>query len=166
MGLNSFAALTYNGTALSGDVTMTSVGGVDVSADHIELYEVQWGTRVGTEGQSHRASAHRRILPIRLMKRVDGTTPELYQALTTNATIAGDIKIFDTNPEDGTTRHRFTITIAGARILAIESRSPDAFDADQSNRPPYEVLELVPHTITYTDVVNSKEYTDEWSTAV
>jgi type VI secretion system Hcp family effector len=100
------------------------------------------------------------------MKRVDGTTPELYQALTTNATISGDIKIFDTNPEDGTTRHRFTITIAGARILAIESRSPDAFDADQSNRPPYEVVEVVPHTITYTDVVNSKEYTDEWSTAV
>ncbi len=166
MALNAFAALTYNGTALAGDVTMTTVGGVDVSADHMELYEVKFGTRVGTEGQSHRASSHRRILPISIMKRIDGTTPELYQALTTNATIAGDIKIFDTNPEDGSTRHRFTITISGARILAVESRSPDAFDADMSNRPPFEVVELVPHTITYTDVVNSKEYTDEWSTAV
>ncbi len=166
MGLNAYAALTYNGTPYAGDTTVTSMGGVDVSADHIELYEVKWGTRVGTEGQAHRASSHRRIMPIRIMKRVDQTTPEFYQALTQNMTVAGEIKIFDTNPEDGGTRHRFTITIAGARILAVESCSPDAFDADVSNRPPYEVIELVPHTITYTDMVNSKEYTDEWSTAV
>lgn len=163
MALNAYGALTYNGTAFSGDVSVTTIGGVDVSADHIELYEVKWGTRVGTEGQSHRATTHRRVLPIQIMKRVDQTTPELYQALTTNATIAGDIKIFDTNPEDGTTRHRFTITLSGGRILAVESRNPDAFDADVSNRPPYEVVEIVPHTITYTDVVNSKEFTDEWS---
>jgi type VI secretion system Hcp family effector len=166
MGLNAYAAFTANGTALAGDTTMTSIGGVDVSADHIELYSVHWGTRVGTEGQSHRASAHRRVLPVRIAKRVDQTTPEFYQALTQNQTIAGDIKIFDTNPEDGTTRHRFTITIAGARVLAVESQSPDAFDADTSSRPPFDVIELVPHTITYTDMVNSKEYTDEWSTAV
>ncbi len=166
MAHNAYAALTYNGSALAGDVTITTIGGVDVSADHMELYQVKWGCRVGTEGQSHRASSHRRIQPIQIMKRIDGTTPELYQALTQNQTIAGDIKIFDTNPEDGATRHRFTITISGARILAIESCSPDAFDADVSNRPPYEVVELVPHTITYTDVVNSKEYTDEWSTAL
>lgn len=166
MALNAYAALTYNGTALAGDVTMTTIGGVDVSADHIECYQVKWGSRVGTEGQSHRASSFLRVLPIALMKRIDGTTPELYQALSENATIAGDIKVFDTNPEDGITRHRFTITISGARILSIESCSPDAFDADVSNRPPYEVIEIVPHTITYTDVVFSKEYTCAWNERV
>lgn len=166
MALNAYAALKANGTALAGDTTMTSIGGVDVSADHIELYQVKWGTRVGTEGQAHRSSSHRRILPIQIMKRVDQTTPILYQTLTQNQTVEGEIKIFDTNPEDGTTRHRFTITIAGARILSVESCSPDAFDADVSNRPPYEVIELVPHTITYTDMIGSTEYTDEWSTAV
>lgn len=166
MALNAYAALTANGTALSGDTTMTSIGGVDVSSDHIELYQVKWGTRVGTEGQSHRAASHRRILPIQIMKRVDGTTPEFYQALTQNATIAGEIKIFDTSPEDGTTRHRFTITIAGARVLSVESCSPDSHDGEVSSRAPYDLIELVPHTITYTDVVNSKEYTDEWSTAI
>jgi type VI secretion system secreted protein Hcp len=166
MALNAYAELQINGESLTGDTTVQSMGGVDVSTNHIEVYQVKWGTRVGTEGQSHRASSHRRILPIQLMKRVDQTTPQLYQALARNATISGSIKLFDTNPEDGATRHRFTLTIEGARILSIESCSPDAFDADTSNRPPYEIVEIVPHTIIYTDGIHSVEAQDSAQTVM
>lgn len=166
MALNSYFMATLGGTALAGDTTMATIGGVDVSADHMELYEVKWGTRVGTEGQAHRASSHRRILPVRIMKRIDQTTPLLYQGLKQNQRLDGDIKIFDNHPDSGETRHRFTVRLTQARILSIESCTPDAFDADVSNRPPYELVELVPHTIDYVDEVNSIEFSDVWSDAV
>ncbi|MFK7990529.1 MAG: type VI secretion system tube protein TssD [Sandaracinaceae bacterium] len=166
MALNAYCAGTINGTALNGDVTMATIGGVDVSADHMECYEVKWGTRISTEGQAHRASSHRRIQPVCIMKRIDQTTPLLYQGLKENQRFDGTIKIFDNDPDSGETRHRFTVTLTQARLLSIESFVPDAFDADESNRPPYEVLQLVPHTITYTDEINSTEFQDEWSSAV
>ena len=153
MALNFYAAFTLGGTALNGDVTMETIGGVDVSSDHIEGYELRFGTRVSTEGQAHRASSHRRILPVRIMKRIDQTTPLLYQGLKQNQRLDGDIKIFDNDPDSGETRHRFTVRLTQARVLSIESSVPDAFDADESNRPPYEVIELVPHTLAYVDEI-------------
>ena len=166
MALNTFAAFELGGTALAGDTTMATIGGVDVSADHVELYEVKFGTRIGTEGQAHRASSHRRILPVRIMKRMDQTTPLLYQGLKQNQRLDGDIKIFDNDPDSGETRHRFTVRLTQCRILSIESCTPDAFDADESNRPAYEIIELVPHTIAYVDEINSAEFEDQWSEAV
>lgn len=165
MALNAYAALTLNGTPLSGDVTMTSIGNVDVSADHIEAYEVLWGAVLETsdEGPGRRAATRRHLLPLQLVKRVDQTTPELYRALAQNATVAGDVKIFDTNPEDGTTRHRFTLELAGSRVVSIESESPDTLDADTTNRPPSERVEIACRTITYRDEVNGVEFTDEVS---
>lgn len=166
MALPSFAALTVNGSALSGDVSLASIGGVDVSSDHIEVAEVRFGAQMATlDSSPGRIRGARRILPVRLVKRLDGSTPDLYRALATNATVAGEVKIFDTNPEDGSTRHRFTVTISGARILSVQSATPNAWDDDAPTLAS-EVVELVPHTITYTDVVNAREYTDEWSTVV
>ena len=159
-GLNAYAAFTINGTAISGDTTVASAGGVDVSSGHIELYSVEWGARI--EGQARRAASSRQILPIRIHKRIDQSTPDFYRALAQNAALAGEIKIFDMNPEVATIRYRFRITISGARVISAESRSPGALEPANSNRPPYEVIEIVPHTVTYTDVVHSKEYTDEW----
>lgn len=166
MALNAYFAATLGGTALNGDVTMATIGGVDVSADHMEVYELRFGTRISTEGQAHRASSHRRILPVRFMKRIDQTTPLLYQGLKQNQRLDGDIKIFDNDPDSGETRHRFTVRLTQARVLSIESTLPDAFDADESNRPPYEVVECVPHTIAYVDEINSAEFEDMWSETV
>jgi|GEM_PF-1468390 len=157
-GLNAYAAFTINGTAISGDTTMTSIGGVDVSSGHIELYSVEWGARI----EAQRSASSRKMLPIRIHKRIDQTTPDFYRALAKNATLAGDIKIFDTNPEDGTIRHRFRISISGARVISIESQCPDVLGTSNLKRPSCEVIEIIPHVITYTDVVHSNEYTDEW----
>ena len=166
MALNFFVAATLNGSALAGDTTMATIGGVDVSADHFEGYELKFGTSVGTEGQAHRASSHRRIHPVEIMKRIDQTTPLLYQGLKQNQRVDADIKIFDNDPDDGSTRHRFTVRITQARILSIQSCNPDAFDADESRRPAYEVIQMVPHTIAYVDEVHSAEFEDARTSAV
>ncbi|GAB5544723.1 MAG: type VI secretion system tube protein Hcp [Sandaracinaceae bacterium] len=163
MALNAYAALTWNGTALDGDSTMSEIGGVDVSSDHIEVYQLNWGTVIGHERQASLSAAHRTAEPLVFEQRLDGTVPQWHQALTENATIAGTFKIFDTNPEDGATRERFNITIEGGRVVSVQGESPDAFDADQSNKPCYVRVKVTYHTITYEDMVLSKVYTDNWS---
>lgn len=166
MALNVYAELEAEAIgAFSGDSSMSNLGGVDVSSNHIECYEFFCGTRVGTEGQSHRASTHRRIQPIRIEKRTDQTTPLFYQALTQNKTVRGRFKFFDRD-HTGETRHRFTISVEGARVLAVETKSPDAFDADESNRPVYDVIEIVPHTISYEDVIESTMFEDSWDEGI
>jgi type VI secretion system Hcp family effector len=151
--------------AFDGDSSMSEIGGVDVSSNHVEVYEFNAGSRVGTEGQAHRASSHRRILPVRFEKRTDQTTPLFYQALKENKAFTGTFKFFD-NDQTGETRHRFSVTVTNARILSVETKSPDAFDADESNRPIYDVIEIVPHTIAYEDLIESKMFEDRWDQAV
>jgi hypothetical protein len=65
--LNAYAALQANGTALDGDVTMETIGGVDVSSDHIEIYQIEHNI---TPGKNKLISG-----PIVLQKRIDQTTP-------------------------------------------------------------------------------------------
>ncbi len=162
MALNLYCAFDLAGTALSGDVTMTTIGGVDVSTDHIEGYELHFGTRID-DGTTQRASSRRRIEPVRLRKRTDATTPLLYQGLAQNQRLDGDIKIFDVNPGTGETRHRFTVRLTQSRIVGVNTASPDVLDPATTNRPITEWLELVPHTIAYIDEVNSTEFEDVWS---
>jgi type VI secretion system Hcp family effector len=157
MALNSYARLTLNGAALSGDTTQNTVGGVDVSADHIEVHEVRWGSTMPTIVGSGRTGTFR-LEPIRITKRIDKATPRLYAALGGNMSVAGDIKLFDTNPEDGTTRHRFTLTITKGRIQSIASWSPDVYDPAMSAQPPREVVELTAPTVRYRDEVSGVEH--------
>lgn len=165
MALNLYCAFQLAGTALSGDVTMTTIGGVDVSTDHIEGYELHFGTRIESEGLAHRASSRRRIEPVRICKRTDRTTPLLFQGLKENQRVDGDIKIFDTNSNTGETRHRFTVRLTQCRILALTTNSPDVLDPESTNRPVSEWLELMPRTIAYIDEVNGTEFEDTWADA-
>jgi hypothetical protein len=72
--------------------------------------------------------------------------------------IDGDIKIFDNDPDSGETRHRFTIRLTQAEVVGISSNLPDAFDADDANRPPYEYIQIQPGILTWVDEINSVEY--------
>lgn len=162
MALNLYCAFSLAGTALSGEVTMTSVGGVDVSTDHIEGYELHFGRRIDHDGTTSRASGPRRIEPVRLCKRADATTPLLYQELAQNQRLDGDIKLFDVDPDSGETRHRFTVRLTQSRIVGVHTTSPDVLDPDTKNRPITEWLDLVPHTMAYIDEVNGTE-ANVWS---
>lgn len=161
MALNAYLHLKLNGTTLTGEVTVTSLGGVDVSSGHIELSEVRFGMRVDGAGGA-RAGA-RVVDPVRICKRIDQTTPLLYQGLAQNQSVDGTVKLFDTNLEDGTTRHRFSVVISKGRITSVASVSPDVYEPAHANRPMYEWVDIVPHTITYRDEVNSTEFEDTWS---
>jgi type VI secretion system secreted protein Hcp len=158
-----FAALTLNGAPLGGDVRHSAVAGIDVSRGHIEVFELSFGSRIAGATTGLRGASRRELSPVRLTKPLDAATPPLYRALAQNSTLGGEVRIFDTNPEDGTTRHRFTVTIAGGRVTSVETRVPDVVAGLPVPGRPYDTVELVPHTIVYTDVVGGVTHEDVWS---
>lgn len=162
MAFHVYAALMIDGDELTGETTLTSIGDVDLTSGHIEIYELNFGAeRAVREGsKSARAIGRHQLMPLRLVKRSDRTTPLLYQALSQGRRIDGVIKLFDAQPQTGEIHQHFAVTLERARISAMTTTSPDVFDPEDSNRPVYDFLELVPHTVTYADLVHGTEFTD------
>lgn len=157
-----FCQLTLSGEAQTGDVSTVSVGGVDVSADHIEGLELQFGTE--SSGRAVNASTGARrgasvILPLRLLKRIDRTTPAFYRCHHRNGVVDGTFKLFDNDPDSGETRHRFSLDITQGAITAI--RSSVATAPAPPGPPMSEWIEIQPRTITIRDEVHSTEYLRE-----
>lgn len=164
----AYAALTANDTALEGDITVENLDdNHDFTSEHIECYSVTWGTDTGAETLSSRGEGHRRILPIVIRKRVDKSTPHLYQAMVMNQGIVGEIKFFNRDPISGENRHFFSLLLqdtAGhrARIVKILSVSPNCLDHENSNMPMYEDVYFAVAAITYQSVVDSVETVDNF----
>jgi len=158
MALNSYAALEANGTALTGEVSSTEIGGIDVSQNNLELFALEFGSARST-GRDARSRGRREIQPVVFETRLGRSTPALFQALDEGQAISGNIRLFDTQPDTGEARHYFTLEIDRALITSIEAVSPDTLDPDTASRPATVVIELVPHGLTYRDEVHSTEHT-------
>jgi type VI secretion system Hcp family effector len=168
MAFHVYAALNLAGEPLSGDTTITHIGDVDVSTDHIEIYELNFGAeRQGkSKERSSRPKARHRLVPVRFVKRTDQTTPLLYRGLNRGQILEGEIKLFDADPDTGEIRQRFAITLRKAQITAVTTTSPDVFDPEESNRPVYDFLEIVPQSIVYEDRVHAVEFEDAQAPAL
>lgn len=162
MALNAYAQLTLNGATLQGDVTESQFGGVDVSADHIELTEVQFSVSMPTQGQATGVRVGRRQYgPLVVRKRMDRATPLLYRALAQGEQVAGTVKLFEPDPVDGSIRHRFSVTIGNARITGIEDVNPDVLDVAGVTLPLLERVTLTFVQFRIADVVNGVEFEDQ-----
>jgi type VI secretion system Hcp family effector len=142
---NSYAQLTLNGSSLDGDTTIHSIGGIDVSSGHIECYAVNHEIYAGSSGRATHT-------PFKIIKRVDKASPNLYQALAQNQVVAGTIKHFRTNAEDGSTELYFTIELVGARVSAIRHWSPNTLDPVGAAYPHMEEVSFTYQSIIITEV--------------
>lgn len=146
--LNAYAELTLDGVPLDGDVTQATIGGVDVSANHLEIYRYDQLNALAEKGKGTVVG------PLTLLKRIDRASPLLIQALLTKQRVAGTLKIFDNDPDTGETRLRYTVELVDGQVSAVEQTIPDAFDPEQATRPPLEVLRIEPGALIWTDEIN------------
>lgn len=158
MALNAYAEMTANGNVLDGNTSVSELGGIDVSNDHIECFSVNWGSQLNNSSSFSRWRGGITKLPVILLKPIDKTTPLLYQAMSKNQLIDGSIKLFDIDPDSGSTRHFFTVKLYQARLSSINSVSPNTLSADNVASPPTEQVEIVAQTLTYIDEINNVEY--------
>ena len=163
--LNAYMTLTCGGTEIQGDPPgITNFGGVDVST-MIEVYAVGLNVSVARESTSGSLSGKRSYKPIRLLKRVDKSTPLIVQALAENQSCDAIIRLFDVDPDSGVTRHFFTITITQGRIAALMPVVPSTLDAATASAPISESLSIAFGTIGFESETGSTAYEDSWQTA-
>ena len=152
--------LKANGEDIKGDSTVTSMG----REDTIECLYFEDSVRTARERSTGMASGRRTFEPIRIMKRIDKSSPLLARALCNNETCEGEFKFFRPSPKgDGTTEHFYTVAISDARIASIKRVSPDTIDPASSNLPPTEEITFVFHTIRWVYEPGGIEHEDNWS---
>jgi len=150
--LNAYLELQLNGTAIAGDTTVVSMGGVDVS-DHIEC--IAFNHEVFVTGTSSRRTHG----PIKIVKRVDKSSPLLYMGFGQNQSAELTFRFFRLNPDEGTTEHYYTITLQNARIAGIRHWFPNTTDPAGANLPQMEEVSFIYQTITITHEIGGTEVT-------
>jgi len=151
--------LECNGTETQGESTQTSLG----RENSIECIYMEDSVRTAREKGTALATGRRTYEPIRILKRIDKSSPLLAKALCNNEVIKGTFKFFRPNPAgDGTTEQFFTIEIDEGRIASITRRVPNCIDPASSAEPPTEEVCFVFHTITWTYESTGAMHTDNW----
>jgi type VI secretion system secreted protein Hcp len=160
MAESVFLTLKSNGADIQGESTVTSMG----RENTIECLFFEDSVRTAREKGSGMASGRRTYEPIRIMKRIDKSSPLLAKSLCTNEKIDAEFKFYRPNQlGDGTTEQFFTIKIKDGRIASIRRTSPDTIDPASSRVPPTEEITFVFHTISWTYTNGGVEWEDSWS---
>jgi type VI secretion system secreted protein Hcp len=152
--------LKANGSDIAGESTQTSLG----RENSIECVYYEQGVKTAREAGSALATGRRQYEPIRVLKRIDKSTPLLAKALVENAKIDATFKFYRPNPTgDGTTEQFYTVDIKNGRIASFKQVSPNCIEPASTTDPPLEQLTMVFHTITWTYTNGGITHQDSWS---
>jgi len=160
MAMTVHLYLTANGTKIDGDSTILSMD----RENSIECLSFEDSVRTAREASSGMASGERTYEPVRIVKRIDKSSPLLAKALCNNEVIEATYKFFRPNPAgDGTTEQHFTVEIQEGRIGSITRVSPDVIDPASANAPPTEEVTFVFGYIRWCYEPDGIEHVDHWS---
>jgi type VI secretion system secreted protein Hcp len=151
--------LTANGTDIEGDNPFTTLE----RENKIDVLSLVQPLRGAFDRGTARASGRRFYEPLRFTKRIDRATPQLRQALVSNATLAGEFRWYRTNSGDGETEHFFTLQFEDARFTSAVLRLPDLLDPAASSLPPIEEIEMVSNVYRWIWPQGSVEFEDTFT---
>ncbi|HAV64965.1 MAG TPA: type VI secretion system tube protein Hcp [Verrucomicrobiales bacterium] len=151
---NAYLSLKANGADVAGESSVASVGGVIVQ-DHIEC--IAFNHEVFADGS-------RRIHgPIKIVKRVDKSSPLLYKAFGNNEVIEGTFRFFRHNPDTSQLEHYFTIEIAQGHVSAIRHWFPNTADPASADYPQMEEISFTYATIYFAHEIAFTETSLNWT---
>ena len=154
------AFLKANGQDIKGESTQTSLG----RENSIECIYYEQSVDTAREAGSGMATGRRTYLPIKVIKRIDKSSPLIAKALTKNEVIDCKFLFFRPNPTgDGTTQQFYTVEIAKGRIASQKQYVPDSWDPASSTQPPTEEITMIFHTIKWTYTDGGVSHEDTWS---
>jgi type VI secretion system secreted protein Hcp len=159
MAENVYLFLKASGNDIPGDSTVSSDG----RENSIECLEYRDAVMVPTEASSGLAAGRRSYEPIKILKRLDRSTPLIFKALCNNETIEATFRFFRPNPTgDGTSQHFFTVEIQQASISQIERVNPNTIQGVTATEPAYEEVSFVFGSIRTCYEDGGIEHVDVW----
>lgn len=148
--MNSYMQLTLNGTAVSGDVSLFQIGGVDVSSDHIECHAVNFEFFGGGTGRLQ-------ATPLKIVKRIDKSSPVLAKGISRNENARATLRYFRQNEITGDTEEYFRVIIDNARISSIRHWTPSNLDPSGSQFPFMEEVSFTYQRVTLEDLIHGNQ---------
>ena len=149
--LNAYMRLTLNGTAVTGEVSVNQLGGVDVSSDHIECHAVNLELIGG-------GTSRLQATPLKIVKRIDQSTPLLARALSRNEVVQGTLRYFRLNTDTGETEEYFNIVIDAGRVSSVRHWTPNNLDPAASQYPFMEEVSFTFQRLTFKDLIFGAEH--------
>lgn len=148
MALNVYLELTANGNRVEGESTVATIGAEDIE-NAIECLSYQ--DQAQSAFQRGLPTGQLSMEPIRIVKRIDKSTPILLKAMDDSETLEARFMFFRTSPEDGTTELALTTTGTRGRVAFINRTSPATFTSAMAHAPMTEEVGLVfdEYTVTY-----------------
>ncbi len=159
--LNAYLDLSCGGSDIDGDSPVDVIGGLDVS-NMIEVTAFGLNLSLSGDRGSGRVSARRSYKPVRIIKRIDQSSPLLVQALVQNQSCDAILYFFRPSPTgDGTTEQFYTVTLEAARIVAITPTLASTLDPATVGLPLTEAVSFAINTIRFTYEPGGVEFEDD-----
>lgn len=152
-----YLQLTANNSTISGDVSVSTVGGIDVSFDHIEGFGFYHELTIPPGGTASKAAGTTHG-PITFIKRRDRSTPRLMQALDQNQTIVCAIKFFARSLDTGSAYLSHVYQVQQGAIVAIRSEVLNRYSPEGAQMPAVERVSLAYRTLTVIHAPTSTEW--------
>ena len=149
--------LSVAGTEITGESTRPGrEGSIECNSAAATGFTLVDEATGAARGRSHR--------PFTIMKRIDQTTPLLYQAWATGAAIDfAEFRYYRQNRDTGADEHYYTVRLEGGFVSSINSVSPDTLDPELATRPATEAVAFVFQTITWTYEPTGASHQDSWT---
>lgn len=152
--------LKANGNEVKGESTQTSLG----RADSIECVAYEQGVLTTREAATNVITGRRQYSPLKLVKRIDKSSPLLMKALVNNEKIDAIFKFFRPNPAgDGTTEQFYTVELKSGNIASVRQYVPATIHPETANDPPLEEVTLVFRDISWTYTQGGVTHEDTWA---
>ncbi len=152
--------LKSNGKDVKGESTQTSLG----REGSIECIAYEQGVTSAREAGTNMVTGRRQFTPLKIVKRIDKSSPLLVKALANNEKIDAVFKFYRPNPSgDGTTEQFYSVELKEGNISAVKQFVPITIDPHTSGAPPQEEVSFVFKTITWTFTNGGVTHTDSWS---
>src|SRR5512145_359627 len=127
--------LKSNGKDIKGESTQTSLG----REGSIECIFYEQGVTSAREAGTNMVTGRRQFTPLKIVKRIDRSSPLLVKALANNEKIDAVFKFYRPNPSgDGTTEQFYSVELKEGNISQVKQTVPTTIDPHTSGAPPQE----------------------------
>jgi type VI secretion system secreted protein Hcp len=152
--------LKIRGNDVKGESTQTSLG----RDGSIECIAYEQGVITAREAATNTVTARRQFSPLKIVKRMDRSSPLLLKALSETATVAGVFKFYRPNPSgDGTTEQFYSVEFGDGKVASVKQFVNLTTRQESAGDPPLEEITFVFSTITWTYNNGGVTHTDSWS---